>query len=385
MYYWFLFFLVLVVKVIFFTGVICAVVAWLPVINQRLIRFFQPENSELEPELKGVLNPAKNFSDFFFQPAGSVSEFNFISVRIRTLITIAASLAIFAIIPVGRFSINLSPLHPGLADFPLLYISAPDSGLLFLGFCFFLALLGRLPGSSSGGTATGSYRLFTQLFSFQIVLGLLLPGLVFITGTLNLLEITLFQQKYGWLIFYQPVAAIIYLGLILFMFRREALALVGREPELVPLREGAAGRIELFSEYLLLFAFSGLYTALFLGGGMALPVKIPQFELIAWPIVGFLWPLFWFTLKTGLVVLLLFRLAYSWPRLTDKQLIKLCWLVLLPVALANCLLTVALRALFSVPSSGWILFQVIWILGLYVLWNYRFVKDSPRESVRLLE
>jgi NADH-quinone oxidoreductase subunit H len=48
-------------------------------------------------------------------------------------------------------------------------------------------------------------------------------------------------------------------------------------------------------------------------------------------------------LKTGAVAFVVIWLRVAWPRLREDQLQKLCWLGLVPVALAQLILTAGVR------------------------------------------
>ena len=77
---------------------------------------------------------------------------------------------------------------------------------------------------------------------------------------------------------------------------------------------------------------AALTTVLFLGGWQG---------PLASGALGWLWTL----LKMFLVAFVIIWLRVSFPRLRADQLQRLCWLVLVPVALAQLVLTAAVRIL----------------------------------------
>jgi NADH-quinone oxidoreductase subunit H len=74
---------------------------------------------------------------------------------------------------------------------------------------------------------------------------------------------------------------------------------------------------------------AALTTVLFLGGW-----KGPFDETLGW---------LWTLLKVGAVSFVVIWLRVAYPRLREDQLQRLCWLVLVPVALGQLVLTVAVK------------------------------------------
>ena len=69
-----------------------------------------------------------------------------------------------------------------------------------------------------------------------------------------------------------------------------------------------------------LYAFSALFTTLYLGGFLG---------------PSFLPPLFWMLLKTLVVIVLIMLLRSTFPRVRLDQLLRVGWTVLLPLAIIN--------------------------------------------------
>jgi NADH-quinone oxidoreductase subunit H len=86
----------------------------------------------------------------------------------------------------------------------------------------------------------------------------------------------------------------------------------------------------LLAEYVGIVVIAALTTVLFLGGW-----KGPFFD----DGLGWLWTL----VKIFAVSFVIIWLRVSYPRLREDQLQRLCWLVLVPVALGQLVLTAAVR------------------------------------------
>jgi NADH-quinone oxidoreductase subunit H len=89
----------------------------------------------------------------------------------------------------------------------------------------------------------------------------------------------------------------------------------------------------LLAEYVGIVVIAALTTVLFLGGW-----KGPFDAHLGW---------LWTLVKVFAVSFVVMWLRVAYPRLREDQLQKLCWLVLVPVALVQLVLTVAVRVIVS--------------------------------------
>jgi NADH-quinone oxidoreductase subunit H len=87
----------------------------------------------------------------------------------------------------------------------------------------------------------------------------------------------------------------------------------------------------LLAEYVGIVVIAALTTVLFLGGWHG-----PFAEQLGW---------LWTLAKTFAVSFVIIWLRVSYPRLREDQLQRLCWLVLVPVALAQLVLTAVVKVL----------------------------------------
>jgi NADH-quinone oxidoreductase subunit H len=205
---------------------------------------------------------------------------------------------------------------------------------LNVGVLFFLAMssLGVysvvLAGWSSDSkySLLGGLRASAQMLGYEVFMGLSLMGVVLMTGSFRLSDIVDAQRKM-WFVVPQI------LGFILFMIagtaetRRLPFDLPEAESELVAgfHSEYSGMKFGMFfvGEYLGLVLISAMITVLFFGGwqGPWLP------------------PIVWFSIKTLGFICFFILMRAALPRPRFDQLMSWGWKIMLPLALANLLVT----------------------------------------------
>ncbi|MBM4327207.1 MAG: NADH-quinone oxidoreductase subunit NuoH [Deltaproteobacteria bacterium] len=213
---------------------------------------------------------------------------------------------------------------------------APGIGVVDLnvGLLFFLAMssLGvysvAFAGWASGNkySLLGGLRAAAQMLSYEVFMGLSLMGVVILAGSFNLRTIVEAQEDM-WFCIPQ------FLGLVIFVIagvaetHRLPFDLPEAETELVAgyHTEYSGMKFGMFfvGEYIGVTLISALVVTLFFGGwnGPVLP------------------PIVWFLLKTSLFICLFILLRATFPRPRFDQLLGFGWKVMLPVSLANLLVT----------------------------------------------
>jgi NADH-quinone oxidoreductase subunit H len=208
---------------------------------------------------------------------------------------------------------------------------------LNVGVLFFLAMTSLgVYGIALGGWASnskyallGAVRATAQMLSYEVFMGLALMGVVMLTGSFNLKAIVMAQQHMWFCI---PQFA----GLVIFMIAGFAEAhrlpfdLPEAESELIAgfHSEYSGIKFGLFfvGEYLGITLISMMIVTFFFGGWLG-------------PILP---PIVWFLLKTFLFICGFILMRATLPRPRYDQLMHFAWLVLLPLALLNLLVTGAL-------------------------------------------
>jgi NADH-quinone oxidoreductase subunit H len=198
----------------------------------------------------------------------------------------------------------------------------------------------------------GSVRSTAQMISYELALGLSLVGVVLRSGSLRLRDIVNIQNTHGlrsWNIFggFQFVAFFIYLIAAYAETNRTPFDLPEAETELTGgyHTEYSSMKFAMFfmAEYANMITVGCVATLLFLGGWSSpFGNLLPAF---GGPVVQALLPVFWFVAKVFFFLFLYIWVRGTLPRFRYDQLMGFGWKVLLPLALANIVVTSFVLAL----------------------------------------
>jgi NADH-quinone oxidoreductase subunit H len=172
----------------------------------------------------------------------------------------------------------------------------------------------------------GGLRAAAQMLSYEVFMGLALMGVVLLAGSFDLVDIVRAQRKI-WFVVPQLLGFLLFLSAGLAETRRLPFDLPEAESELVAgyHSEYSGMKFGMFfvGEYLGITLISAMIAILFFGGwlGPVLP------------------PLVWFLIKTFFFLGLFILMRASLPRPRFDQLMAWAWKLMLPLALANLLVT----------------------------------------------
>jgi len=198
----------------------------------------------------------------------------------------------------------------------------------------------------------GSLRATSQMVSYELALGLSLVGVVLRAQSLSLRTIVESQSSHGllsWNFFggYQFVAFFIYIMAAYAETNRAPFDLPEAESELVAgyHTEYSSMKFAMFfmAEYANMVIVSCVATLMFFGGASS-PCGnlIPAF---GGAVVQALLPVFWFVAKVFAFLLLYIWVRGTLPRFRYDQLMSFGWKFLLPLAMANIIITSLVLAL----------------------------------------
>ena len=257
------------------------------------------------------------------------------------MISLTVAMSTFAVIPFGN-TIEIAGQNIKLM------VADVNVGVLYI-----LAMTGMgvygvtLAGWSSNNkySLLGGLRSSAQLISYELSMGMSLIGVIMIAGSVRLDQIVLQQTEYvgGWLpawnIFLQPVGFVTFLVSAFAETNRLPFDLPEAEPELVggyhTEYSGMKFGMFMLSEYINMITASAVVTTLFLGGW-----HLPFAE--TWGLSPFALALLQVgTFAAKVICMIFFFIMIRWtiPRFRYDQLMKLGWKWMLPLAIANVLVT----------------------------------------------
>ncbi|GLV58705.1 NADH-quinone oxidoreductase subunit H [Dictyobacter sp. S3.2.2.5] len=320
----------------------------------------------------------------------------------------------------------LSPsvfMAPVIASFAVLpfspYLQLPGgaltTGLVFLVAMSSIDVIGVIMagwGSNNKYSLIGGLRSAAQMISYELPLVLAFVGVIMLTsvlsgqpgypttGTITPYEIMQFQNlawhntgipvldflfqgftPWSWFFLFQPLMLIIYYTCGLAETNRAPFDLPEAESELVAgyMTEYSGMRWAMFflGEYGNMTIASAVASYLFLGGfsGPGVGFLTAQGSLL-WGFVGNILALGYFVLKIYALCGVFIWIRATLPRLRADQLMQFAWLILMPVTLANILVTGLLYFvtvgvglptwvyLTVLAAVGWAsVFGFIWLVG----------------------
>lgn len=246
------------------------------------------------------------------------------------------------IITPGGVDRKLYLLAPFVVLFPslLMFVVIPfsdglvvqdlDIGILYFFSVASMSTLGIfMAGWSSNNkySLLGAMRSIAQSIAYEIPIILSILTIVFITQSLKLSDIVKYQQEHLWFAIPQFIAFLVYVTSAIAELNRTPFDMPEAESELVAgfhtEYSGMQFAIYFMAEYANMFLVSAMATTLFLGGwsGPLLPGVL------------------WFFIKVYALVFFIIWVRFSFPRMRPDQLLGFCWKFLIPVALANLLIT----------------------------------------------
>ena len=237
--------------------------------------------------------------------------------------------------------------YAGFAAIPFssIYIGSDISlGAFFIVAVSSLVVIGILMGgwaSNNKWSIFGAMRSAAQMVSYEIPTALAILVAVMITGSLNLQDVTKFQEGgiQNWVVFggtlplTQKLLLIPFTVITFLILFTASLAEVNRTPFDLPEAESelvqgfnteySGMRFAMFylAEYANMFLVSAVAVSLFLGGWSS-----PFGSVMSGPV----WGIFWFVGKGMVLVFLQIWIRWTLPRLRVDQLMYTSWKVLTP-------------------------------------------------------
>lgn len=310
------------IKVGLVIGLLLLVIAYLIWVERKVMAHMQVRLGPMRVGWHGLLQPIADGLKLIFKEDIIPTHASKVLFVLAPVIATVPALMTFAVIPFGdTISIMGYSIDMVITDvnIGILYILAITSvgvyGVLIAGW-----------SSNNKYSLLGGLRSAAQMISYELSLGLSLIGVLMITQSLSLVDIVNAQSK-CWFVILQPLAFIVYAISAIAEVNRCPFDLPEAETELVAgfHTEYSSMKFALFfmAEYANIVTVSAIAVTFFFGGWRG----------------PFLPPIAWFMIKLALCIFFFIWLRSTYPRFRYDQLMKFGWKILLPVALANILIT----------------------------------------------
>ena len=240
--------------------------------------------------------------------------------RLAPVVALVPYLLVLLVLPLGPHDLVGEPLDIGL----FFVLAVVGIGVV--------AVLMSAWSSANKYSLLGGLRAAAQLLGYELPLVLAAASVAMAAGTLSLPGIVEAWRPW-WLLWQLPALAVFFVA---------GLAEIRRPPFDMPIADselvfgymteytGLRFAFFLLAEYVGIVVIAALTTVLFLGGW-----KGPFGD----DYLGWLWTL----VKVFAVSFVVIWVRVAYPRLREDQLQRLCWLVLVPAALGQLVLTAAVR------------------------------------------
>lgn len=284
----------------------------------------------------GLLQPLCDGGKFFFKeeiiPAGAHKGLFILGPTLAIITACITS----AVIPWGQtLTIGDTPVKLQVADVNI--------GVLYIFGVIALGVYGIMLGgwaSNNKFSLMGAVRAASQSISYEVPMGLSLIALLMSSGTLSLGSIVEQQSGFvNWNIWVQPLGFLIFMVCAFAECNRVPFDLPECETELIGGYHTEYSSMKLglymFSEYINMFVSSALMAALYFGG-YNFPFMYDLGLSENWiTIIGVLV----FFLKIFAFIFFFMWIRWTLPRFRYDQLMSLGWKILIPLAIANIVLT----------------------------------------------
>jgi NADH-quinone oxidoreductase subunit H len=280
--------------------------------------------------LGGIMQPAADAVKLFFKEDATPDRADRVVYNLAPILAVLPAILILAVIPwapeINIFGVTFSPyfaIAPGVNVGMLFILAITSIGV------YGVALAGW--ASNSKYSVLGGIRAAAQMVSYELALALSILPPVMLAGSMDLGEIVEAQRGL-WFVFIQPIAAFIFLVAALAELQRAPFDLLEAEQELSSGYNVEYGGMRFgaffMAEYMKMISLSAIAATLFFGG-----YRGPFIDQL--PGLGFVYII----IKIILSLCIMIWVRASLPRFRYDQLMNFGWKALLPIALANFVVT----------------------------------------------
>ena len=327
--------LIPLLKIVIVLNATLVAVTYMVLLERKVIAWAQSRLGPMRVGPYGVLQPIADAIKLMIKEDITPVRADKWVFTAAPIISMVPALIVYAVIPFGP-TIRLFGRPVSL------YITDINVGLLYVVSVASVGVYGIILAgyaSNSKYPLLASLRASAQLISYEVAVTLTLVSVIMMAGSLSMVEIVNAQyNQHAWFVFLQPVAFVIVLIGGLAETNRAPFDLPEAEQELTGgfHTEYSGMRFALFflAEYANMIVVSSVATTLFLGGWLPPFPNTPALHVLyyipSWA---------WFLIKSFLFLYLFIWIRATLPRYRYDQLMRLGWKVLIPLAIANLIVT----------------------------------------------
>jgi len=328
------------ILIVLFGGVLPAV-TYMVLLERKVIAWAQSRLGPMRVGPYGILQPVADAIKLMLKEDITPARADKWVFTAAPIISMVPALIVYAVIPFGP-TVSLFGRQVSL------YITDINVGLLYIVSVASVGVYGIILAgyaSNSKFPLLASLRASAQLISYEVAVTLILVSVILMAGSLSMVSIVRAQEsQHIWYAFVQPFAFGIFVIGSLAETNRAPFDMPEAEQELTGgfHTEYSGMRFALFflAEYANMIVVSSVATTLFLGGWLR-----PFPNVAALSFLGIVPPWIWFLTKTFVFLYIFLWVRATLPRYRYDQLMHLGWKVLIPVAIANVIVTGIVKVL----------------------------------------
>ena len=357
------------IKIVLIVGVIMTAAAYFVLVERWMAAWVQMRRGPnrvgiplTNIKLFGLGQPLADGLKFIFKEEYEPAHVDRKLYLLAPLMIMASALAIFAVIPFGHVIPPIRWLGQTEST-PLIAAPSMDVGLIYVFALSSIGVYGVILGGWSSNNKysfLGGLRSSAQLISYELPLGLGILGIALAASSLRLDAIIEYQAKTGvWFAFVQPLGLVVFVVAAFAEAARLPFDLPEAEQELIGgyHTEYSGMKLLLFltAEFIHMITASFLIAIMFFGGWQVpflygdgfhfgtpngTPDLAVPYALVILLRIGSM------IIKTLFFVWLQFMMRWTLPRFRYDQIMTLGWKILLPLGLANLVVTALFSAIF---------------------------------------
>src|SRR5215467_6298784 len=331
------------IKIAIILAILPLLVAALTLAERKIIAFMQVRLGPMRVGPWGLLQPIADPIKLLLKEDIIPERADRWIFTLAPVISLIPAFIVLAVIPIG-------PTITIFGKQISLYVTDLNIGVLYVLSISSVGVLGIILGgwaSNSKYPLLGALRSAAQMVSYEVALGFSIIGVLMLSGSLSLVSIVEAQKNSGyWYVFLQPVGFLLFFICGVAETNRAPFDLPEAESELVAgfHTEYSGFRFSLFflAEYANMLTVAAMAVTLFWGGWLRPFPNIGSLsflDIVPGPL--------WFIAKVIVFLYCYLWFRASWPRYQYDQLMKLGWQYLLPLSMANIIVTAVVIVAFE--------------------------------------